>query len=196
MVLTEVAEVSREGHAALFAVGVFSAQAEVSRWAPEPSRYDLTLLNREVQRYGMTPLDQRRGALQVGEPFVIDKRVDRYRFGKRNLCHHYAVPLHGAHTADADALAACRVAWRQGRLPAAGQHESRESHQAQIDWAAEQAASMQTHLRETSLTRSSRAPGQPSRGRTPARAMDRPAWRQPSTSNTRSHLQSHSVATE
>ncbi|MFJ3950264.1 exonuclease domain-containing protein [Streptomyces libani] len=117
------------------------------------ARYDLTLLDREAQRYGMTPLDQRRDRLRVVDPFVIDKHVDRYRPGKRtltHLCQHYAVPLGDAHSADADAIAACRVAWRQGTW-----HEQLagmsidELHQAQIGWAAEQAASLQAHFRET-----------------------------------------------
>lgn len=117
------------------------------------ARYDLTLLDREAERYGMTPLEQRRGQLRVVDPFVIDKHVDRYRPGKRtltHLCQHYQVPLDGAHTADADAVAACRVAWRQGsRYPQLAGMSLDELHQAQIGWAAEQAASLQAHFRET-----------------------------------------------
>ncbi|MEU3990151.1 exonuclease domain-containing protein [Streptomyces platensis] len=117
------------------------------------ARYDLTLLDREAERYGMTPLVERRGQLRVIDPYVIDKQVDRYRPGKRtltHLCQHYAVPLGDAHSADADAIAACRVAWRQGTW-----HEQLagmsldDLHQAQIGWAAEQAASLQAHFRET-----------------------------------------------
>lgn len=117
------------------------------------ARYDLTLLDREAQRYGMTPLDQRRGEVRVIDPYVIDKHVDRYRPGKRtltHLCQHYAVPLGDAHTSDADAIAACRVAWRQGSQyqQLAGMSLD-ELHQAQVGWAAEQAASLQAHFRET-----------------------------------------------
>ncbi|MET7795698.1 3'-5' exonuclease [Streptomyces decoyicus] len=117
------------------------------------ARYDLTLLDREAERYGMTPLEQRHGQLRVVDPFVIDKQVDRYRKGKRtltHLCQHYQVPLGDAHTADADALAACRVAWRQGSsYPQLAGMSLDELHQAQIGWAAEQAASLQVHFRET-----------------------------------------------
>lgn len=84
---------------------------------------------------------------------MIDKHVDRYRPGKRtltHLCQHYAVPLGDAHSADADALTACRVAWRQGTLyPQLARMSLDELHQAQIGWAVEQAASLQAHFRET-----------------------------------------------
>ncbi|WP_310727897.1 exonuclease domain-containing protein [Streptomyces sp. N2A] len=117
------------------------------------ARYDLTLLDREAERYGMTPLDQRRGHLRVIDPYTLDKHVDRYRPGKRtlpHLCQHYQVPLSDAHTADADALAACRVAWRQAtRDPQLAGMSLDELHKAQIRWAAEQAASLQAHFRET-----------------------------------------------
>ncbi|MFF8784772.1 3'-5' exonuclease [Streptomyces sp. NPDC015125] len=117
------------------------------------ARYDLTLLDREAERYGMTALVERRGQLRVIDPYVIDKQVDRYRKGKRtltHLCAHYAVPLGDAHSADADAIAACRVAWRQGSsYPQLAGMSLDELHQAQIGWAAEQAASLQVHFRET-----------------------------------------------
>ena len=117
------------------------------------ARYDLTVLDREAQRYGMTPLTARRGTLRVIDPYVIDKQVDRYRPGKRtlsHLCQHYEVPLGSAHSADADAVAACRVAWRQGtRYPALAAMSLDELHTAQIGWAAQQAASLQEHFRKT-----------------------------------------------
>ncbi|MFE0376215.1 exonuclease domain-containing protein [Streptomyces inhibens] len=118
------------------------------------ARYDLTVLDREARRYGMTPLTDRLGGeLQVIDPYVIDKQVDRYRSGKRTLtalCKHYEVPLDGAHSADADALAACRVAWRQGtRYPRLAAMSLDELHTAQITWAEEQAASLQARFRET-----------------------------------------------
>ncbi|WP_407553112.1 3'-5' exonuclease [Streptomyces sp. Pv4-95] len=117
------------------------------------ARYDLTLLDREARRYGMTPLTDRLGGdLRVIDPFVIDKQVDRYRRGKRTLtalCEHYEVPLDGAHQADADALAACRVAWRQGtRYERLAGMTLDALHAAQIAWAAEQAASLQEHFRK------------------------------------------------
>lgn len=113
------------------------------------ARYDLTLLDREAERFGLDPLP----AGPVIDPFVIDKHVDRFRPGKRTLtalCQHYAVQLDGAHSADADAIAACRIAWRQGAThPKLAAMTLDELHNAQTWWAAEQAASLQEHFRKT-----------------------------------------------
>ncbi|MCF3101484.1 3'-5' exonuclease [Streptomyces roseoverticillatus] len=116
------------------------------------ARYDLTVLDREARRFGMTPLTDQVGAgLRVIDPYVLDKQADRYRKGSRKLialCEHYKVSLDGAHSADADAVAACRVAWRQGcwYSPLAAMSLD-ELHAAQVGWAAEQAASLQEYLR-------------------------------------------------
>ncbi|MEU1373038.1 3'-5' exonuclease [Streptomyces triculaminicus] len=116
------------------------------------ARYDLTVLDREARRFGMTPLTDQAGAgLRVIDPYVLDRQADRYRKGSRklaNLCEHYKVPLDGAHSADADAVAACRVAWRQGSWYAPLAAMSLDDlHAAQVRWAAEQAASLQEYLR-------------------------------------------------
>ncbi|MER6235907.1 3'-5' exonuclease [Streptomyces clavifer] len=112
------------------------------------ARYDLTLLDREAGRYGLDPLP----APLVIDPFVIDKHVDKYRKGSRKLtalCEHYKVPIGEAHTADADAIAACRVAWRQGTLhPPLAAMGLEQLHRAQVEWAAEQAASLQEYFRK------------------------------------------------
>lgn len=112
------------------------------------ARFDLTLLDREIQRYGLDPLPTG----PVIDPYVIDKHVDTYRAGKRtltHLCQHYQVRLDAAHSADADAVAACRIAWRQATLyPQLADMTLDELHTAQIGWAAEQAASLQEHFRK------------------------------------------------
>lgn len=112
------------------------------------ARYDLTLVDREIQRYGFDPLP----AGPVIDPFVIDKHVDKYRSGSRKLtalCEHYRVPIGDAHTADADAVAACRVAWRQGTMhPPLAAMSLEQLHRAQTEWAAEQAASLQEYFRK------------------------------------------------
>ncbi|MBP8536117.1 exonuclease domain-containing protein [Streptomyces sp. MK37H] len=118
------------------------------------ARYDVTVLDREARRYGMTPLtDRLSGDLRVVDPYVIDKQMDRYRKGKRtltHLCQHYQVRLDGAHSADADAIAACRVAWRQGqRYERLAAMSLDELHTAQVEWAAAQAADLQAHFRKT-----------------------------------------------
>ncbi|MFB7832053.1 3'-5' exonuclease [Streptomyces sp. NPDC056056] len=113
------------------------------------ARYDLTLLDREAARYGLPPLPDG----PVIDPLVLDKHVDRYRKGRRtltDLCAYYEVPLGAAHTSDADAIAACRVAWRIGATYAGLAALSLpDLHTAQVDWAARQAADLQEHLRKT-----------------------------------------------
>jgi DNA polymerase-3 subunit epsilon len=84
------------------------------------ARYDLTVFDREIRRYGVEPLGlyERLGLpLYVIDPFVIDKWLDRYRKGSRKLdaiCAQYGATLDEAHAADSDALAACRAAWVLG----------------------------------------------------------------------------------
>lgn len=114
--------------------------------------YDLTLLDREARRYGIKTLtDTVGGDLRVVDPRVIDKALDMYRPGKRtltDLCRHYEVKLDGAHAADADAVAACRVSWRLGqRYPKLAALSLDELHAQQIDWHAAWAADFQAHLR-------------------------------------------------
>ncbi|MFF5972262.1 3'-5' exonuclease [Streptomyces sp. NPDC012769] len=113
------------------------------------ARFDLTMLDREAARYGLQPLQ----AGPVVDPLVLDKQVDRHRRGKRTLtalCEHYQVELGAAHTSDADAIAACRVAWRIGQTrPDIAAMPLDELHTAQVGWAAEQAASLQEYLRKS-----------------------------------------------
>lgn len=80
------------------------------------ARYDLTVLDREARRYGIQPLTER-GPIYVVDPLVIDKWLHRFRPGPRTLeamSVHYRAGLDGAHDADSDALAACRIAWVLG----------------------------------------------------------------------------------
>ena len=116
--------------------------------------YDLTMLDREARRHGVQPLtDAVGGDLRVVDPFVLDKRVDPYRRGSRkltDLCRHYQVPLDAAHNAAADALAACRVAWRIAATHAAiGSASIDDLHAQQVAWAREQAESLADHFRRT-----------------------------------------------
>ena len=115
--------------------------------------FDLTLLDREARRHGVQPLTDIVGdELRVIDPRVLDKAVDTYRPGKRtltDLCRLYGVRLDGAHSADADAVAACRLAWRLGsQYPGLAGLDLPELHKAQVEWAAAQAASFQAHLRK------------------------------------------------
>lgn len=106
--------------------------------------YDLSVLDREAQRYGLEPL---RSPAPVIDPLVIDKAVDRYRRGKRTLtatAAHYGVPLDDAHNAGADAIAAGRVAQAIARThPHVAAAAATELHARQVDWCREQAESYQ-----------------------------------------------------
>ncbi|NII70860.1 exonuclease domain-containing protein [Microbacterium ulmi] len=105
--------------------------------------YDFSLLKNEALRHGVEPI---LAPSPVIDPLVVDKRLDRYRPGKRTLevvAAHYAVRLDGAHDASADAVAAGRVAQALAErfapwLPAT----AHELHTRQIGWARDQAESL------------------------------------------------------
>ncbi|WP_128374750.1 exonuclease domain-containing protein [Streptomyces cavernae] len=120
------------------------------------ARYDLSLLDRECRRHGIEPLVKRLSGktAPVIDPLVLDKHVDRYRKGSRNLkalCEHYGVLLDDAHNAVADAVAAARAARSLGiKHSVIGTLAPAELHDLQVRAAAEQAASLQRYLRRTS----------------------------------------------
>ncbi|WP_185203825.1 3'-5' exonuclease [Glaciihabitans sp. INWT7] len=112
--------------------------------------YDLTLLNRECLRYGIEPLDD---PLPIIDPLVIDRAMDRYRKGKRTLevaAEYYGVELMDAHDAQADAVAAGRVAQAIARKysDTLGQ-DATLVHTNQVTWAADSATSFQDYMRRT-----------------------------------------------
>jgi DNA polymerase-3 subunit epsilon len=110
--------------------------------------YDLTVLAREAERYGLVGLP---GPDAVIDPLVIDKAVDRYRRGKRTLtatAEHYGVRLDDAHDAGADAVAAGRVAQAIARsYPELAAIAVGDLHARQIDWCRDQAESYQAWRR-------------------------------------------------
>jgi DNA polymerase-3 subunit epsilon len=149
--------------------------------------YDLTVLDREMRRLGIGSLgtegdtvtvriDGRTvGAFHVIDSLVLDKHVDPYRKGKRQLptvAEHYGVPIRGdAHTASADALASGRIVWAIARrcgMPAPlleslyadrrrpgaivddfhrlGRLSLPELHRAQVEMAAEQADGLREYF--------------------------------------------------
>lgn len=77
--------------------------------------FDLTILDAELRRHGLPTLAQRLGreVAPVLDPLVIDRRVDRYRRGKRtlaHLCDFYGVAQEGElHRADVDVAATLGV---------------------------------------------------------------------------------------
>jgi DNA polymerase-3 subunit epsilon len=119
--------------------------------------YDFSLLDRELLRHGLPTLAEQAGCEPIAiDPLVLDRAVDRYRPGRRNLaslCLHYGVKLTAAHDATADALAAARVAVEIGtRYPAVGRLTPAELHAAQAEWAPQQAASYEAYRRRTEPT--------------------------------------------
>ncbi|MGY0023709.1 exonuclease domain-containing protein [Streptomyces sp. YJ-C3] len=116
--------------------------------------FDFTLLDREARRHGVQPLVDIVGDdLRVIDPRVLDKAVDKFRRGGRkleDLCRTYGVRLDGAHSADADAIAACRVAWRIATTkPKIGDSSLAVLHASQVEWAREQAESLADYFRRT-----------------------------------------------
>lgn len=117
------------------------------------ARFDLTILDREARRHGQEPLIDLVGgpeALLVVDPYVLDKQFNRFRKGRRTLsilCEAYGIPLDDAHAADADAMAAARLAWKLGNTQAElGQYDLQDLHTAQAAWALEQAESLQEYF--------------------------------------------------
>ena len=101
--------------------------------------YDLTLLEVELERYKLRSLASRVDRIEpVIDPLVIDKAVDRFRKGKRNLesqCAHYGVRIEGAHDAAVDAVAALGVARALAeRYPEVGESSPLELHRRQMEW--------------------------------------------------------------
>jgi len=111
--------------------------------------YDLTVLHHELTRHCGG-----RGLEKIGpviDPLIIDKRVDRYRSGKRTLtaaCSNYGIELAEAHTSEADAVAAMRIAWKLAkRHPEIGKMPLTELQAAQAEWHKEQQLSFADYLR-------------------------------------------------
>lgn len=114
--------------------------------------FDATLLLREYERVNMPPP---RPILEgpIIDPLVMDKWVDKYRKGKRWLsvtCEHYGVVLDDAHTAEADAVAAARLAYTLGvRFEVLRKLSARELHGHQQLQFKAQAEGLEKHLRKT-----------------------------------------------
>lgn len=116
--------------------------------------FDLTLLTAELRRHGLASLSERLEGRPIGpviDPYTIDRAVDRYRKGKRNLeavCAEYGVVLDRAHRADADALAAVLVARAIAeRHRSVARLDPGLLHERQVSWYAQWAADFQSFLR-------------------------------------------------
>ena len=107
--------------------------------------FDFTILERECRRH-----DCEFPRVVVIDPFVLDKKLDKWRKGPRTLtatCAHYNVRLDCAHDATQDALAAASIARRMAFLwPGELQIELPGLHNKQVLWHHEAAAEFQSYL--------------------------------------------------
>ncbi|MEU5498455.1 exonuclease domain-containing protein [Streptomyces griseofuscus] len=110
--------------------------------------FDLTLLERECERHGVKSLWN--STPVVLDPRVLDKKVQKYRKGKRrlqDLCSFWCVKLDGAHNAAVDAKAACGVVTKIARRYSwLTREELGELHELQARWAREQNAEFREYL--------------------------------------------------
>lgn len=116
--------------------------------------FDFTILDREARRYGITPLADLAGdRLWVVDPWVLDRKLDRWRRGGRtltDLCKHYGVTLGTAHEASADAVAAVALVRAiVEREPVIGDARIGFLHDRQADWARELAADRAAYFART-----------------------------------------------
>jgi DNA polymerase-3 subunit epsilon len=115
--------------------------------------FDLSLLDAECARHGVPTVANRIGTVApVIDPLVMDRAVDKYRKGRRNLgslAAHYGVTLTDAHTADADAQAALDVALRIAEREERLHVPARVLHGWQVQWHAKWAAGYEAFLRKS-----------------------------------------------
>lgn len=107
--------------------------------------YDFSVLHFELARYGYPPLT----CYPVLDPLVINKRVHKFKKGKRTLevlASEYSVELENAHTSKDDALAAERLLTAMSFEYEEIEQPATALHEQQITWAAEQAAELQDYF--------------------------------------------------
>lgn len=162
-------EMARAGVAADDGVNTFAEEVARALQARIPVvghnlTYDLSLLYWECLRHDLPTVAERLGYLRdapVGpiiDTYVLDKHFDQFRRGSRKLddskgpgvATRYGVPLGRAHTADADAIAAARVAvaiavkYAGPDLPT----DAAQLHPLEKLWAFDQRTSLERHFRK------------------------------------------------
>ena len=109
--------------------------------------YDFSLLKHEAIRYGIEPLDPK----PVIDPLVIDRKVNKYRSGKRTLIalsNLFGIELADAHNSTADAIAAGRLAQRLAAQVKQLDIDVAELHELQKIWADEWSVEMEQFLKK------------------------------------------------
>lgn len=109
--------------------------------------FDFTILKSEAERYGW----DFRAPRFILDGYVIDKKLDPYRKGKRQLAvtaAHYGFNMTNAHDAQADCLAAGIVTYRLLQHQWLFDKELSYIHNKTIEHAKDQAASLQAYFRK------------------------------------------------
>lgn len=123
-------------------------------WASIPvviynAPYDLTLLDREFGRW--TNGGSLEGTIPyIIDPLVIDKQIDRYRPGKRQLsvtAAHYGIPVANAHDAEADCIMAGRLALTLLQHRHLKRYSVAQIHERTVGYYAEQMRGLAKHFR-------------------------------------------------
>ncbi len=150
------AQASRNGVAPTQALEEITSRVAVWLEAFNPvvafnASFDLTMLEVENERHGVATLVERLGEIRpVIDPFVLDKKMDTYRRGKRTLpalADLYGVPLGNAHSSTADAVAAALLVPRiTAQFPELGDYSLDALHDAQKRWRKEQQLSLANYF--------------------------------------------------
>lgn len=109
--------------------------------------FDFTILKSEAERYGW----DFRAPRFILDGYVIDKKLDPYRKGKRQLAAtaaHYGFDMTNAHDAEADCLAAGILTYRLLSHQWIFDQELSYIHNKTIEHAKDQAASLQAYFRK------------------------------------------------
>ena len=107
--------------------------------------YDFSILRSEALRHAIEPLDPK----PVVDPLVLDRKLEKYRSGKKNLATLtaiYKVELSDAHNSTADAVAAGQLAQRMAAKYPELDIDVNDLHDLQAKWADEWQLSMQEYL--------------------------------------------------
>ncbi|WP_022867557.1 exonuclease domain-containing protein [Schaalia vaccimaxillae] len=116
--------------------------------------YDITLVDRELERHGLPTFDQRLGVdpMLVIDPLTLDRALDRFRRGKKTLVD--MAPVYGvsaspdAHTAEVDvAMTLDVLAGMAAKFPELAAKTTRELHQYQVEEHAKWARNFADYLR-------------------------------------------------
>jgi DNA polymerase-3 subunit epsilon len=118
--------------------------------------FDLTIVDSQCRRLDGRGLVERGWGGPALDTHVLDRRLDRYRRGRRTLgrlCEHYGVRLDGAHDAGVDAEASLGVLQALARrFPVLATQSPAELHGAQVSWHEEWAGSYDRWRRAQGLS--------------------------------------------